>query len=342
MSEKEMSRFKVVLVANDNHPIPDWVLGRFSEEGIHYEYHQCYNREDLEKYASDADVVWFMSSRRGLVVEENMDVFKKAGAVIKVGSGTDNIDHEACTRRGIIVAHTPEEPTEPTSDHFIAMLLTAVRQTARQDRLVRKGIWDVNAALPIGPLTGAELGIIGFGRIGRAIIRKLSGFNMKVRIFDPFVDERFIRETGADKVNLDNLLTESRYVLVACPLTKETENLIGERELKLMRKDAILVNVARAGIVNEEALVKALKEEWIKAAAFDVLKKHPLQPGDEFLGLENIIFTPHVGGYPYNYPEGTFMGVVEEIIKMSKNQMPGWIVNKNVKPNWDWAKEVTK
>lgn len=333
--DRFMERFKVVLVANDNHPIPDWVSGKFSEEGIQYEHHQCFNREDLEKYAADADVIWFMSSRRGLAVEENMDVFMKAGAVIKVGSGTDNIDHDACSRRGIIVAHTPDEPTEPTSDHFIAMLFTAVRQTARQDRLVRKGIWDVGAALPIGPLTGAELGIIGFGRIGRAIIRKLSGFNMKVRVFDPFVDERCVRESGADKVSLDELLTESRYVLVTCPMTKETENLIGEREFKLMRKDAILVNVARAGIVNEEALIKALKEEWIKAAAFDVLKKHPLEPGDKFLELENIVFTPHVGGYPYNYPDGIFTGVIEEIIKMSKKQMPEWIVNKGVKPRWD-------
>ncbi|MDO8685522.1 MAG: NAD(P)-dependent oxidoreductase [Clostridiales bacterium] len=330
-----MNRFKVVLVANDNHPIPDWVAEKFSKEGIQYEHHQCYNREDLEKYASDADVLWFMSSRRGLVVEENMDIFNKTGVMIKCGSGTDNIDHEACKKRGIIVAHTPDDPTEPTSDHFIAMLFTAVRQTARQDRLVRSGIWDVHEALPIGPLTGADVGIIGFGRISRAIVRKLSGFNMNMRIFDPYVDEAVIKESGACKVCLDELLKKSRYVLVACPLTKETENLIGERELKTMRGDSILVNVSRAGIVNEEALIKALKENWIMAAAFDVLKKHPLKPEDEFLKLENINFTPHLGGYPYNYPDGIYETVIDEIIMMSKMQMPRWIVNKGVKPKWD-------
>lgn len=330
-----MDRFKVVLIANDNHPLPVWLEKRFEEEKIQYGYHQCHTREDLEKYASDADVLWFLSSRRGLVVEENMDIFKKAGAVIKIGSGTDNIDHEACTKRGIIVAHTPDEATEPTSDHFIAMLFTAVRQTARQDRLVRKGVWDVRAAVPIGPLTGAELGIIGFGRIARAIVRKLSGFNMNVRIFDPFVAEEDIRGCGAGKAGLEELLAKSQYVMVACPLTERTKNLIGERELKMMRKDAVLVNVARAGIVNEEVLITALKEEWIKAAAFDVLKKHPLEPGDEILELENINFTPHLGGYPHNYPDGMCDVVVEEIIRMSKKQMPGWIVNKDVKPKWD-------
>src|SRR3990167_2976073 len=112
------SRFKVVLIANDGHPIPDWVSKKFVEAGIDYAYHQCYSCEELKKYANDADVLWLMSSRKGLVIEENIDIFKKAGAVIKCGSGTDNIDHEACTKRGIIVAHTPEDPTEPTSDHF--------------------------------------------------------------------------------------------------------------------------------------------------------------------------------------------------------------------------------
>ena len=333
-----MSEFKVVMIANDNHPLPEWLEEKFMEEGIRFDYHQCYNREDLEKYASDANVLWFLSSRRGLVIEENMDIFKNAGAVIKVGSGTDNIDHEACTKRGIIVAHTPNEPTEPTSDHFIAMLFSAVRQTTRQDRFVRKGIWDFNAALPIGPLTGADLGIIGFGRIARAIVRKLTGFNMKVRIFDPYVDEEDIIESGSEKVEIEELLTKSQYVLVACPLTEGTKNIIDESEFKMMRKDSILVNVARAGLVNEEALIKALKEDWIKAAAFDVLKKHPLEQGDKFLELENIILTPHLGGYPYNYPDAICDLCVEEIIMMSKKKMPRWIVNKGVKPRWEMMK----
>ncbi len=129
---------KVVLIANDAHPIPESVPKKFADAGIDYSYHDCYNRKDLEEYASDADILWLMSSRAGLVVEANMDIFKRAGMAIKCGSGTDNIDHAACTRRGIIVAHTPDDPTDPASDHTIAMLFTAVRQTARQDRLVRQ------------------------------------------------------------------------------------------------------------------------------------------------------------------------------------------------------------
>ena len=327
-------KFKVVMIANDGHPEPDWVAEKLAAADIEYVYHDCHSRADLEEWASDADVLWLSSSRRGLVVEENMDIFEKAGAVIKCGSGTDNIDHEACTRRGIIVAHTPDDPTEPASDHFIAMLFTAVRQTARQDRLVRRGLWDARLAMPLGLLTGADLGLIGFGRIGKAIVRKLSGFEMHVRVYDPYVEAATMETLGASKAGLEEVLKESKYVLVVCPLTEGTKGLLRVHELSLMRPDAVLVNCARAGIVDEAALVKALSEGWIKAAAFDVLERHPLQSGDELLSFENLSLTPHLGGYSGNYPDEVFLNPVEVIIGMSRMEMPEWIVNKGVEPKW--------
>lgn len=327
--------FKVAHIANDNHPIPDWVREKFEKAEIDYVFHDCHTREDLEKYASDADVLFFTSSRKGLVVEENMDVFEKVGAVIKCGSGTDNIDHEACTKRGIIVAHTPDDPTEPTSNHIIALLFTAVRQTARQDRLVRSGVWSAQEALALGQFTGADLGLIGFGRIGKAITKKLSGFDMNIRVFDPYLDAETMKSLGCIKVELNELLKVSQYVLTVCPLNKETRGIIGEKELQLMRRDAVLVNGARAGIVDEEALKIALREGGIKAAAFDVLENHPLQPDDEFLTFENMNFTPHLGGYSHDYPDSIFTTSVEVIIEMSKLHLPKWIANKGVTPKWE-------
>lgn len=328
-----MKRFKVALIANDGHPIPEWVEKKFNQENIEFIYHDCHTREELKKYAEDADVLFLTSSRKNIVVEDNMDIFKNAICAIKCGSGTDNIDAAACTKKGIIVANTPDVPTEPTSNHFIAMLLTAVRQTARQDRLVRSGIWDGRAAFPLGHLTGADLGIIGFGRIGKAIVKKLSGFEMNVMVFDPFIDKETLTEGGANKVELDMLLKKSQYIMVVCPLLKQTTNLIGEKQLRMMRKDAILVNVARAGIVDEEALKKALREKWIAAAALDVLKEHPLKEGNEWLEFENVNFTPHLGGYSENYIDQNFKVPVEIIIGISKGKMPDWIVNRECKLN---------
>jgi len=330
-----MKRFKVALVSTGGHPIPEWVYKRFEDEDIEFVAGDCETRDDLEKLAKDADVLFITSSKKGLICEENMDIFQKAGCAIKCGSGTDNIDAEACTKRGIIVAHTPDDPTEPTSDHFIAMLFTAIRQTARQDRMVRKGIWSATDALPLGMITGEDLGIIGFGRIGKAIAKKMSGFEMTVRVFDPYVDEETIKKHNCLKVSLEELFEKSKYVMVACPLLKETKGLIGEKELKLMRKDAILVNVARAGIVDETALKKALRQKWIKAAALDVIEKHPLAPGDELLEFENVNFTPHLGGYTDVYPDGIYKNPVEIIVGLSKGKTPPWIVNRQCRPKWD-------
>ena len=330
-----MKKFKVALVSTGGHPIPDWVHKRFEDENIEFVADDCETREDLEKLAKDADVLFITSSKKGLICEENMDIFQKAGCAIKCGSGTDNIDAEACTKRGIIVAHTPDDPTEPTSDHFIAMLFTAIRQTARQDRLARKGIWSATDVLPLGMITGEDLGIIGFGRIGKAIVKKMSGFEMNVRVFDPFVAEETIKKHNCNKVSLEELLEKSKYVMVACPLLKETKGLIGEKELKLMRPDSIIVNVARAGIVDETALKKALKQKWIKAAALDVIEKHPLVPGDEWLEFENVNFTPHLGGYTDVYPDGVFKNPVEIIVGLSKGKTPPWIVNRQCSPKWE-------
>lgn len=325
---------RVVMIANDDHPVPEWVAQRLGAAGIAYGYRQCYTRADLAACASEAHVLWLNSSRRGLVTEEHMDLFPEVGAVLKVGSGTDNVDREACTRRGIIIAHTPDDPTESTSDHTVAMLLTAVRQTAHQDRLVRAGHWDMRLALPVGPLTAAELGVIGFGRIARMVIRKLSGFRMEVRVFDPHVSAGEIEAAGARPCALDELLRASRYVIIACPLTDETRGMIGREPLALMRRDAVLINCARAGIADEHAVITALQEKRLAAAAFDVLSSHPLTPESPWLTVPNATLTPHMGGCAYDYPDGIYPSQIEVLADLARGVMPRWVANRGVVPRW--------
>jgi D-3-phosphoglycerate dehydrogenase len=322
--------FTVVLIASD-HSVPGWVCKKYKEARIHFRHHECYTREDLQQHAWDAHVLWLMSSRKGLVVEENMDVFKKAGVAIKCGSGTDNIDHAACTKHGIIVAHTPEDPVEPASDHAIALLLSAIRQIAKQDHLVRQGILEPLKALPLGGLTNAEVGIIGFGRIGRRIAQKLSGFEVDLRVFDPYLDREEIEAAGGEKVELNELLQESQYVFLQCPLNEETRGLIGQNELQKMRPDSILVNNARSGVVVQKELVEALRNGQIQAAALDTFDS---PESDGLLSLESVVLTPHLGGWPGNYPYETFRAVVDVIVDVSRMKLPKWIVNKGVVPKW--------
>ncbi|MHB1191379.1 MAG: NAD(P)-dependent oxidoreductase [Armatimonadota bacterium] len=330
--------FKVAFIASDVQPVPDWIGERIKAAGIEFVHHECYSREDLEKYASDADVLYLQSGRTGLVVEENMDLFPKVGVVMKGGSGTDNIDKEACRHRGIVVAHTPEDPMDSASDHMICLLFSAVRQIARQDRLVRKGIWNPVDALPLARLAGANLGLIGFGRIGKLIVRKLSGFRMNVRVSDPYTDASDIEAQGAKRVELDELLRESQLIIVACPLTDETRGLIGREQFKLMQPKSVLVNGARAGIVDEAALAEALRDGRIGAAALDVLCNVPVSADEPLLGLGNITFTPHMGGHSFDFPDSVFRTPVEVIIEASKMHLPRWIANKDVVPKWEMVK----
>jgi D-3-phosphoglycerate dehydrogenase len=152
---------------------------------------------------------------------------------------------------------------------------------------------------------------------------------MTLRVFDPYLEAATIAAAGGEKVALDDLLRRSKYVIVQCLLSDETRNMIGEAELRTMRPDAVLVNTARADVVNEKALFRALREGWIRAAALDVFADHA---NAEMLALENLVLTPHSGGFPPDYPDATFAAVVEVILAVARGEMPKWIVNQEVKP----------
>ena len=158
---------------------------------------------------------------------------------------------------------------------------------------------------------------------------------MSVRVFDPYVDAETIEEAGAQKVELEELLAESQFVLVACPMTEETRGLIGEEELRAMRPDATIVNCARGGIVDEAALAQALREGWIAAAAVDVLTTRPLPADSPLHDIGNLVLTPHMGGCPDDYPDGVYRTQVEEILRIARGEMPRWIANRGVVPKWD-------
>ncbi len=181
-----MSRIKAVKIEND-HPLPDWFAGRMAEAGIEHVLHDCRTVEGLERVAADADIVWMFSDRR-LLRGDNLLALKKCGAILRAGSGTDNVDVERATELGIVVANTPYSISENVCDHTIALLLSLIRQITRQDRAIRRGGWDAENPLPLRSPRGATLGLVAFGRIARCMARKLHGFEMKIVATDPQVD----------------------------------------------------------------------------------------------------------------------------------------------------------
>ena len=210
--------------------------------------------------------------------------------------GFNNIDVAACKKRGIVVTNTPDVLTETTADFAWALLMAAARRVVAADRFARSGQWtrwqwDL---LWGNDIYGKTLGIIGFGRIGRAVARRALGFNMRVLYHDTVrADAASERELKATYVERDALIRDSDFVSLHTLLIPETRHLIDERTLRLMKKTAILVNAARGPIVDEAALARALKEGWIAGAGLDVFEEEPkIHPG--LRSLDNVTLAPHI------------------------------------------------
>lgn len=213
--------------------------------------------------------------------------------VIRAGEGTDNIDKVACGHKGVKVANTPGANNNSAAEHAIALMMSTLRHTPQADQSMRQGKWD--KALYTGTeLTHKTIGIVGFGRIGQIVAKRLSGFEPKVLFYDPTVESSELPYAKKAK-SLEEVFSQSDIISLHTPLLPQTKNMINGDLLSLMKSDAILINAARGGIVDEEALKLALESGKIKAAGFDVFATEPLPENSPLRQLKNLITTPHLG-----------------------------------------------
>jgi glyoxylate reductase len=228
---------------------------------------------------------------------ELLDAAPKLKVVSNMAVGFDNIHVAECTKRGIPVGNTPGVLTDTTADLAFALLMVAARRIVEGDRFVREGRWKTwGPTLLLGyDIHGATLGIIGFGRIGQAVARRAEGFDMRILYYDIIRREELEEEMEIEYADIESLLRESDFVTLHTILSPETHHLIGERELKLMKETAILINSARGPIVDPKALYRALKEGWIAYAALDVTEPEPISMDDPLLTLDNLVIVPHLG-----------------------------------------------
>lgn len=254
-------------------------------------------------------------------------VMDAAGNSLKIianyAVGYNNIDLNAAKSRKIIVTNTPGVLTDATADIAWALLFAAARRVVEADNYLRSGIWkgwDPNLMLG-ADITGATLGIIGAGRIGEAMALKSSGFKMKVIYADESTNERLEKELGALKLPLDELLKTSDYVSLHVPLLTSTRHLIGERELKLMKPSAILINTSRGPVIDEEALAEALKTHTIGAAGLDVYEAEPVINA-KLLELNNAVLLPHIASATTSTRTKMADMAVENIISFMEGRTP--------------------
>jgi D-3-phosphoglycerate dehydrogenase len=329
-----MSSFKVALVGLDGQTVPEWVAASLAQEGIHLAVRECVTDDELVSCAGDADLVWLFGGSR-VLTPRNLRLLPRCGAVVRTGSGTDNVPVEAATQLGIIVANTPDVAADAVSDHAIGLLFAALRQIAVQDRAIRTGVWDRYRAWPHWHLRGRTLGLVGFGRIAQFLVRKLSGFEMTALAYDPLVSAETLAKHRVRAAGLEEVLSRSDVVSVHCPLTPQTRHLIDERALRRMKPTAVLINTARGPVLDERALVRALSEGWIAAAGLDVLEQEPPDPANPLLRLDNVVLTPHIAGYSDEYLESSWRSSVDTVLALAKGRWPRAYVNRPDKPRWN-------
>jgi len=214
--------------------------------------------------------------------------------IMKCSVGVNGVDIDAATNHGILVCNAAGFCAEDVSDHAIALLLVCLRSIHHMDRNIRNGGWfDFPLTGPIRRVQNLTLGVVGYGNIGRAVVRKMSAFRNRILVNDPYVE----REPGIEFVTLQRLLSESDIVSLHVPLTMETRDLLGTAQFAAMKPTAILVNTSRGAVVDEKALVQALQERRIAAAALDVMAEEPLPPSSPLLQLDNVVLTPHYAGH---------------------------------------------
>ena len=229
------------------------------------------------------------------------DVFQAAHrlkVVSQLGVGVDNIDVAEATRRGVLVGNTPGVLAKATADIAFGLLMSAARRISEGDRWLRAGNWKMQYHPMVwlgAEVHGATLGIIGMGQIGVEMAKRARGFDMRVIYYSRTRKLELESQLGMEYFEPSDLLSTADFVTLHIPLTLETRHFIGERELRLMKPTAILVNTARGAVVDSQALYTALKEGWISGAALDVTDPEPILPDDPLLTLDNLVITPHIG-----------------------------------------------
>jgi len=269
--------------------------------------------------------------RIGVVNKDVMDRCPNLRIISVHGVGVDRVDVEEATRRGILVTNTPGANAQSVAELAVGLMIAILRKLHSVLDKMREGKWSEARAVGVGnEIYGKKVGLVGIGNIGSRVARYLRAFEAEVLAYDPYVTEERARELGVKLVDLETLLRESDIVSIHAPLTKETYHMINEERLRIMKPSAVIINTSRGGLIDTEALYKALKEGWIAGAALDVTDPEPLPENHPLYKLPNVIITPHIGGSTAEAMKRIALMAAEEIVRRFNNLPPLHPVNPEV------------
>jgi len=289
------------------------ILRRFDD--IQVDYQPGVKGDELLKAIADADALIIRSGTK--VTAELIDQAPKLKAVGRAGVGVDNVDLPAAGKRGIVVMNTPGGNTIATAEHTIAMMMAMSRRIPQADAALKDGRWEKSKNIGV-EVYRKTLGVLGYGNVGRIVVNRALGLQMRVLVHDPFVTAEKIAESGAVPVEFDKLLTEADYISIHVPKSEKTLNLINAKTIAKMKDGVRLLNCARGGILNEADLAAALESGKVAAAALDVYATEPCTDSPLF-AMPTVIGTPHLGASTSEAQNNVAIMVSEQIVDFLKN-----------------------
>jgi D-3-phosphoglycerate dehydrogenase len=266
--------------------------------------------EDLARAIESADAVIVRSGTR--ITRDSLKYATQLKVIGRAGVGVDNIDVEAATEMGVAVLNAPSGNTISAAELTLALLLALVRKVPAADRSMRAGEWDRKTFNGV-ELYGKTLGLVGAGRIGGEVARRARAFGMRVLAYDPYLTAERANALDIEQGSLDDVLRRADVISLHVPLTEATANLIGAPELALLKKTAVIVNAARGGVINEQALHAALSKQQIAGAAFDVFEEEPLPADHPLRTLPNVVLTPHLGAATVEAQQNVAIEIAEAV-----------------------------
>ncbi len=301
-------------------------LDLFGAAGVAWEYLPTLDPEIRPDHARDYDGLVLLGPK---VTGSTLEGAGRLKVVARFGVGYDTVDVPACTRAGVLLTITPDGVRRPVAVGALTLLLALSHKLLVKDRLTREGRWSEKLDHTGQGVTGKALGILGLGNIGRELASLARPFGMRLLAFDPWADRAAAEALGVSLLPLDDLLRSSDYVVVCCALTPETHHLLNGERLALMKKSAYLVNVARGPIVDEKALIDALRNGRLAGAGLDVFEQEPVDPSNPLLGLGNVILAPHAICWTDECFSLNGRSAITSLIDVARGVVPENVVNRD-------------
>jgi len=283
-----------------------------------------FNVETIKKMVADVEGIILRTNIK--VTREIIESAPYLKIISRTGAGVDNVDVAAATEKRILVCNAPGVNSISVAEHALALIMAMAKQLKVIDQAVHTGNWKIRYASKAEDLDGKTLGLVGIGHIGSLLAQKCRlAFNMKVIAYDPYVKKTEVVELCS---SLDQLFSQSNFISIHVPYTKETHHLVNTRLLSLMKPDSYLINTSRGAVVDEKALIEALKNAIIAGAGLDVFEKEPPSPDNPLLKFDNVITTPHAAGLNRDCERKLAIEAAQAVVDFLEGRQPKYIYNK--------------